>query len=114
MTVSQPCRFLQFIPKGVVLVTDENRQDESVTKWSGTMPIPAIGETVVINFNGLGSATVIGYVVEHGWLGLDTELKTIPTWHYRRHPPRTERHGRAFCFGVEIENPKPADEWRPA
>lgn len=68
-------------------------------KWSGKQPPPAIGDRVVVNFNGFGPATVLDYFVEAGWLGVEVKLDKQPEWHRKQ-------NGRQTCikvFGLEID-----------
>lgn len=53
-------------------------------RWSNVTPPPAIGDTVHINFNRLGSGTVTGYFSEDGWFGLLVRLHDAPEWHRKQ------------------------------
>lgn len=77
--------------------------EEGTALWSGATAPPEIGESVTINFNGLGAGKVVGYFVEKGWLGLHVALDHNPEW--RR--GQFERLGLpadrpASVFGAEI------------
>lgn len=46
------------------------QRKDALPMWSnGTIP-PAIGSVVKVRTNGIGSARVLGYFVEYGYLGL--------------------------------------------
>ena len=66
--------------------------------WSGKSPPPAIGETVKINFNDFGTATVTGYFTEYKWLGVTVKLHHQPEWHRKQNGAFAEAH----VFGAEI------------
>ena len=38
--------------------------------WSGKTPVPEVGQSVTVTMNGIGKATVRGYVKADLWLGL--------------------------------------------
>lgn len=69
--------------------------------WSGPTAPPVIGSRVKIPMNNLGAGKVVGYFVEHNWLGLLVELdeKTRPEWHRRQ---CGEHPGPSHIFGVEF------------
>jgi len=67
-------------------------------KWSGKLPPPAIGEHVVIKMNRFGGATVTGYFIEHGWLGIVCRLDQQPEWHRKQGGDRN----RALFFGNDL------------
>jgi hypothetical protein len=77
-------------------------------KWSGDFPVPAIGQAVHVNFNGLGAGVVESYFTEHGYLGLTVKLAAPPDWHRKQ----TKGHwyaGKALIFGKEIMHPEAYD-----
>jgi hypothetical protein len=66
-------------------------------QWSGG-DIPNIGQTVFCKANSIGYASVLGYYLEAGWLGVIVWPNDPPDWYVRQ-------NGRdAICgvFGVEI------------
>lgn len=52
--------------------------------WSGDIPVPAIGDRVIVNFNGFGPGVVRGYFTEPGsdcdYLGVYVECDASPIW----------------------------------
>lgn len=68
------------------------------TKWSGAKPAPAIGDRVVVRMNRLGAGVVVGYFIEHGWLGVYVKLDKAPAWYLKQ-------NGRApaMVFGAELK-----------
>lgn len=92
---------LSDLPEGIVLRSEENSSDDSVVKWSGSYPIPQIGQSVQINFNQLGTGVVESYFVEHGYCGLIVRLDKEPEWKIRQHKG-TKHEGIAMVFGLEI------------
>ena len=75
---------------------DEHRDD---VKWSGKEAPPPLGTEIVVEFNKLGPAKVVGYFIEYGWLGLEVQLHAPPDWWVRN----AQRHGfkTAFIFGLD-------------
>ena len=73
-------------------------QGQPVT-WSGAMEPPPVGTKVRANFNNLGEATVTGYFVEEGYLGVECEPVNPPAW-WRKQNPTWKKY---MLFGVEIE-----------
>ena len=62
-------------------MTDFKWPDETLyINWSGEAPVPQIGEHVKTYINGMGAGTVVGYFVEHGYLGVTIELDNPPKW----------------------------------
>lgn len=67
-------------------------------KWSGKGEPPARGDVVEVSINGIGKSTVIGYFVEHGFLGVEVRPIAPPAWY-------VEQNGKgASClvFGAEL------------
>lgn len=93
---------LQNLPEGIVARTEENAKDKSLLKWSGTFPIPQIGDSVSINFSELGTGKVESYFVEHGYVGITVRLDNAPEWH-KKQSKGTEFDGIAMVFGREIQ-----------
>lgn len=71
---------------------------DAAIKWGGVEPPPPIGTEITVNFNGLGPATVKGYFVEVGWLGLLVRLRKPPAWWAQQNPTRPLAH----VFGPEF------------
>lgn len=102
----ESCRYgLTDLPEGIVLRTDENKSDLSVIKWSGSYPIPQIGDRVTINFNELGSGVIKSYFVEHGYCGVTVRLDKEPAWKIKQHKG-TKYAGIAMVFGIELKPTK--------
>lgn len=98
----ETCKYnLTELPEGVVLLTEENRPDKSVLKWSGTLPIPAIGTQVKVTMNKLGPGVVESYFFEHGYLGVCVKLSDAPEWH-KKQSAGTQWPHSALVFGQEI------------
>jgi len=66
-------------------------------KWSGDYEIPALGEKIKVTMNGLGPATVLGYQVNDGYLGLYLLLDTIKHYLIRQ----GETTGLLLMYGME-------------
>ena len=100
---NETCKYnLPELPDAVVLMSEQNKDNKAVVKWSGAYPIPQIGDEVFINFNELGAGTVESYFTEHSYLGLTVKLANPPAWHVRQ----TKDHwyaGKALVFGQEIK-----------
>lgn len=92
---------LSELPDDTILMTEENRKNKSVLKWSGSYPIPQVGQRVKINFNGLGSGVVESYFIEHSFVGITVKLEDDPEWHQKQ-CKGTWYEGKALVFGQEI------------
>jgi hypothetical protein len=70
----------------------------SNTVWSGSIPVPQIGDRIFVNFNGFGYGMVDHYFTEDGYLGVIVTLEKHPEWHKKQNP------GIKTCgaFGREI------------
>ena len=66
--------------------------------WSNKAPPPGPGEVIRIRMNSLGAATVTGYFVQCGWLGVLCTLHDAPEWHRRQNKGDPKGH----VFGAEI------------
>lgn len=85
-----------------------NKPDPSrALLWSGSF-LPQRGDKVRINFNQLGTGTVVAYFTEHGWLGVHVKLDKPPAWHRKQNAGR-EFSDQALVFGAEI-HPHPNKE----
>ena len=87
-------------PPPYVPRTDENKSDKRLNKWSGGIPLPAIGDRVKVNMNSLGFGIVTGYFVEHSYLGLYVKLENAPEWFTKQNKDR-ERND-AMIFGIDL------------
>ncbi len=67
--------------------------------WFNANPPPPIGAKVRATINRLGTAKVIGYFVEEGYLGLLVTLDNPPDWHVKQN----RRNIKAHLFGPEFE-----------
>lgn len=67
-------------------------------RWYNAAPVPAIGTVVEVTMNRIGMATVTGYFVEEGFLGLIITIHNPPEWH--RKANRDLKNGHVF--GTEI------------
>src|SRR5689334_19683097 len=69
------------------LVKDKERQlraykisNGMVGKWSGVNDAPEIGAKVNVSMNGIGLATVLGYFIQDGWLGVVVRIAKRPKY----------------------------------
>ena len=44
--------------------------DEEPLKWSGSTPLPQIGDETRVTMNNIGPATVVGFFKEEGFVGV--------------------------------------------
>lgn len=77
--------------------TDANASDKGITKWSGTEPPPHIGDDVMVTMNLIGRSRVLGFFVEHGYLGVLVQPYNPPAWYVRQNGATTPGH----VFGIE-------------
>ena len=70
-------------------------------RWSSPHEVPAIGQDIVIRFNGIGRARVVGYATVSGYLGVMTVPYSPPDWWVRQNGPPSH-HNAALVFGAEI------------
>lgn len=75
------------------------RQDPDGARWSGAGDPPAIGGRVNCRINGLGLATVTGYFVQGGYLGVTVKLDEPKSWYLKQNGGNVVGHS----FGAEIE-----------
>lgn len=76
--------------------------DLATPKWSGTGAMaqpPAQGDTVKVRINGCGKGRVMGFFVDHGYLGVLVQLDAPPEWYVKQNGATTPGH----FFGNEIE-----------
>lgn len=78
-------------------------------KWSGDFDVPAIGEDVIIRVNGIGSAKVVGYATQNGYLGVMTVPYSPPDWWVRQNGSPSPDNA-ALAFGAEISRVKASME----
>lgn len=79
--------------------------------WSGSMPLPEVGDKITITMNSIGPARVMGYFMEGGYLGVMTKALRPPKWlreqrkeeASRTDMPQWWRDGIGCEFGTEIE-----------
>lgn len=73
--------------------------EPTLIKWSGDdVFVPALGATVRVRINQIGHATVTGYFVEDGYLGLLVRPIKPPPWYVKQNGRDAECH----VFGAEI------------
>ncbi len=69
-------------------------------KWSNlTFAVPAIGDSVNVRINRLRASRVVGYFVEHGFLGLLVKPLAPPEWFVKQNGRFCEAH----VFGTEVD-----------
>ena len=92
---------LTVLPRNVVARTDDNATDPTVVKWSGSYPIPQIGQRVTCKINHLGPGVVQSYFIAGGYLGVRVKLEQEPEWKQIQHKG-TANAGIALVYGLEI------------
>ena len=67
-------------------------------KWSGDF-VPKIDDTVFCRVNGIGPGKVLGYYIEHKWVGLIVMPNNPPEWYLNQNGPNTPcgLSGVDFC-----------------
>ena len=70
-------------------------------RWSNEADPPAVGTGIVVTMNGCGPATVTGYFIQDGFLGLRCDLTDPPEWHRRQNDGNPSGH----VFGAEFRLP---------
>lgn len=73
--------------------------DGEAPKWSAPFDPPALGARVRVRINNLGPATVTGYFVQDGYLGVITKLDAAPDWYVKQNGGNVPGHS----FGAEID-----------
>lgn len=68
-------------------------------KWSADFPPPPVGGRVNVRINGLGPATVTGYFVESGYLGVIVKLDDPKPFYLKQNGGNVPGHS----FGAEID-----------
>lgn len=70
-------------------------------KWSkgAFASPPEIGTRVRAKINELGTGTVQGYFIEHGWVGVHVLPDCRPAWHVRQNGEKNYY----LLFGIEVE-----------
>jgi hypothetical protein len=88
----------------------ENYSDE-VALWSGEQAPPTVGTKVTAYMNNLGPATVKGYFIEHGWLGVYLSLRQPPEWWKRQTRERIARRRTISAAGGVVSPPDKTDRY---
>ena len=70
-------------------------------KWSGTFPLPAIGDRVYLRINSIGWGYVKGYAEVEGFLGLMVEPLDPPAWYIKQGNAQREEHAQALRMTEE-------------
>jgi hypothetical protein len=70
-------------------------------KWSGKMPLPAVGDEIHVAINKIGACIVVGYFVQDGWLGVKAQPLSPPDWYLKQNGGNVVGH----VFGAEIKMP---------
>ena len=89
------------IPPHVFFQPDSNRPKQrgpKGNKWSGNSAVPAIGATVRVRINSIGTATVLRYFTEHGYLGVLVQPENPPAWYVKQNG----RYSPCHVFGAEL------------
>jgi len=91
-------------PPGWVQLTADNKDDGLAVKWAGQgRPPPPLGAPVTVLMNGLGPGVVVGYFVEHGYLGLHVRCHQLPEWmlaQRKRHGLDADTPARVFATEI--------------
>lgn len=99
------------LPDGPIVAPIFDREADTDSKvinhdagilWSGTFPVPAIGDRTTISMNQIGPGVVVGYLVEYGWLGLMVKPDNPPEW-FVRQTGQGKYPGIAMVFGLELK-----------
>lgn len=78
-----------------------DRTAEILPIWSGTEPVPAIGDEVHIRVNSIRPAKVVGYGSQEGYLGVMVYPLDPPQWWIDQNgQPSPDKP--ALAFGAEI------------
>lgn len=107
-----------YVYLGAATLGEATLDEVAAAKWSGLIPIPAIGERVEVRMNGFGPGIVVGQFVEAGYAGVKVLLDTIPTkkasggYDWPAHMARNKSIEVVHAFGIEVAAPKiaPTDE----
>lgn len=83
----------------IISVTKENKSDISILKWSGEFPIPAIGSTIRSKRNDLGTAVVLNYAIQFGYVGLVVLFDDPPKWYIEQN----QGNEPAILYGAELD-----------
>ncbi len=70
-------------------------------RWSGPEPVPAIGDTVHVNFNAIGACRVVSYATVENYLGLMVYPLDPPTWWIKQNGAATPANA-AVVYGAEL------------
>lgn len=69
-------------------------------KWMSDRAIPAIGERVEANMNGLGWGECVGYWAEEGYLGVMVKFDDPPAWYLKNCDGKNDP---GVLFGPEVK-----------
>lgn len=101
--MSSSYKRLSTIPAHVAFIAPANTPTAELPtayKWSNlTFPVPAIGALVNVRINRLRASRVVGYFVEHGFLGLLVKPLAPPEWFVKQNGRFSEAH----VFGTEVD-----------
>lgn len=78
---------------------ETSKLPEGVTRWSNASPPPGIGDVVRVRINAIGPATVTGYFVESGFLGVIVKPHSPPEFYTKQNGGAVPGHS----FGAEID-----------
>lgn len=88
---------------GFIHTKVEADRKSPAVKWSNKNPVPpAVGDTVTVTMNGIGKGKVLGYFIEHGWLGLHVWPSKPPDWFRKQNKGVKFYPGQALVFGAEV------------
>jgi hypothetical protein len=79
--------------------------DADPFKWGGNNPPPPVGAKVKLYLNDFQGGTVVGYFVEHRWLGVLVKISKPPKWWVRQTKARgaDPKTTNGHFFGVDLE-----------
>jgi len=70
--------------------------------WSNGQPPPPLEAEVIVRVNDIGSAIVVGYFVEYGYLGLHVMPKNPPAWYRKQNGLPGGAWKDCHVFGAEV------------
>ena len=82
-----------------------DRTAEGLPIWSGSEPVPAVGDEVQIRVNRIGRTKAVGYGVQDGYLGVMVYPLDPPAWWVVQNGQPSPENA-ALAFGAELAGPR--------
>jgi len=116
MAINEKFFILTPTPSDKLTITDEKREDGLPTeaafgrylnadgkplKWSGKMPLPAIGDRIYLRINSIGYGRVAGYAEVEDFVGLIVEPESPPDWYVKQTKAQKAEHEKALKLTEE-------------